>query len=163
MKQLFGVKTKNEFHELKNVSNFSVAQSFELKPHYVLRPFLWMQGQSSVLKWKKFQRWLTLLFFKSSFTIFTCLQARIPQSFWRWEKQLILFISLLIFSLSLSLSLNGTGVLNSGLHTCKAGALLLEPCLQSILFWLFWRWGLKNYLSGLASNLRPLDVNLPSS
>jgi hypothetical protein len=26
--------------------------------------------------------------------------------------------------------------LNSGLHACKAGTLLLESCLQSILLWL---------------------------
>jgi hypothetical protein len=31
--------------------------------------------------------------------------------------------------------------LNSGLHACKAGTLPLEPHLQSILLWLFWRWG----------------------
>jgi hypothetical protein len=42
--------------------------------------------------------------------------------------------------------------LNSGLHTCKAGILLLESYLQSILLWLFWRWALKNYLHRLASN-----------
>jgi hypothetical protein len=30
--------------------------------------------------------------------------------------------------------------LNSGLHTCKAGVLLIEPHLQSIFIWLFWRW-----------------------
>jgi hypothetical protein len=35
--------------------------------------------------------------------------------------------------------------LNSGLCTCKAGALLLKPHLQSILLCLFWRWGLENY------------------
>jgi hypothetical protein len=29
--------------------------------------------------------------------------------------------------------------LNSGLHACKGGTLLLEPHLQSILLWLFWR------------------------
>jgi hypothetical protein len=29
--------------------------------------------------------------------------------------------------------------LNSGLKACKASALLLEPHLQSILLWLFWR------------------------
>jgi hypothetical protein len=29
----------------------------------------------------------------------------------------------------------------SGLHTCKTGTLPLEPHLQSILLWLFWRWG----------------------
>jgi hypothetical protein len=40
-----------------------------------------------------------------------------------------------------------------GLHACKAGALLLEP--QSILLWLSWRWGLKNYLPGMASNCHP--------
>jgi hypothetical protein len=33
-----------------------------------------------------------------------------------------------------------TRVLNSGLHTYKAGALPLELPLQSILLWLFWRW-----------------------
>jgi hypothetical protein len=31
--------------------------------------------------------------------------------------------------------------LNSGLHTCKAATLTLEPHLQSILLWLFLRWG----------------------
>jgi hypothetical protein len=36
--------------------------------------------------------------------------------------------------------------LNSGLCSCKAGIVLLEPHLQSILFWLFWRWGLASYL-----------------
>jgi hypothetical protein len=29
--------------------------------------------------------------------------------------------------------------LNSGLHACKAST--LEPCLQSVLLWWFWRWG----------------------
>jgi hypothetical protein len=42
--------------------------------------------------------------------------------------------------------------LNLGLHACKAGTLPLEPHLQSILFWLFWRWGLVIYLSRLALN-----------
>jgi hypothetical protein len=31
--------------------------------------------------------------------------------------------------------------LNSGLCVYKVGALLLEPHLQSISFWLFWKWG----------------------
>jgi hypothetical protein len=31
--------------------------------------------------------------------------------------------------------------LNSRLHFCKAGTLLLGPHLQSILLWLLWRWG----------------------
>jgi hypothetical protein len=31
--------------------------------------------------------------------------------------------------------------LNSGLCTCKAGTLLIGPNLQSIMLWLFWRWG----------------------
>jgi hypothetical protein len=29
----------------------------------------------------------------------------------------------------------------SSLHACKAGTLLLEPNLLSILLWLFWKWG----------------------
>jgi hypothetical protein len=41
------------------------------------------------------------------------------------------------------------------LHACKADTLLLEPHLQSILLWLFWRWGLTNYLPGLALNHNP--------
>jgi hypothetical protein len=53
--------------------------------------------------------------------------------------------------------------LNSGLHTCKAGVLLLESHLQSTLLWLFWRWGLENYLSGLASNLNPPNLSLLNS
>jgi hypothetical protein len=53
--------------------------------------------------------------------------------------------------------------LNLGLHTCKASALSLEPHLQSILLWLFWTWGLENYLPRLASNHDPTDISLPSS
>jgi hypothetical protein len=34
---------------------------------------------------------------------------------------------------------------DSGLRSCKAGTLLLEPHLRSILVWLFWRGGLANY------------------
>jgi hypothetical protein len=48
--------------------------------------------------------------------------------------------------------------LNSGLHTCKAVTLPLEPHLQSILLWLLWRWGLVNYLHRLASNHDPPDL-----
>jgi hypothetical protein len=36
--------------------------------------------------------------------------------------------------------------LNSGACACKASALMLDPQLQSILLWLFWRWGLANHL-----------------
>jgi hypothetical protein len=49
--------------------------------------------------------------------------------------------------------------LNLGLHVCKVGALLLEPHLQYILLWLFWGWGLVNYLSGLALNLDPISAS----
>jgi hypothetical protein len=45
--------------------------------------------------------------------------------------------------------------LNSGLCTCKAGTLWLESHLQSILLWLFWRWGLENCWPSLASNFNP--------
>jgi hypothetical protein len=38
---------------------------------------------------------------------------------------------------------------------------VLEPRLQSILLWLFWRWGLRNYL--LAWGLDPHDLSLPSA
>jgi hypothetical protein len=31
------------------------------------------------------------------------------------------------------------------------------------LFWVFWRWGLMNYLPRLASNLNLPDLSLPSS
>jgi hypothetical protein len=41
----------------------------------------------------------------------------------------------------------------SGLHACKGGILPLKSHLQSILLWLFWKWSLKDYLPGLASNL----------
>jgi hypothetical protein len=53
--------------------------------------------------------------------------------------------------------------LNSQHHTCKAGALPLEPHLQSSLLWLFWRQSLMIYLRGLTSNLDPPDLSLPSS
>jgi hypothetical protein len=46
--------------------------------------------------------------------------------------------------------------LTSGLHTCKAGALPLEPQLQPILFWLFFGDEvLTYYLPGLALNCSP--------
>jgi hypothetical protein len=52
--------------------------------------------------------------------------------------------------------------LTSGLHTCKVGTLLLEPHLQSILLWLFWRWGLENLdsssLSLLSEPLAPARI-----
>jgi hypothetical protein len=48
--------------------------------------------------------------------------------------------------------------LNSGLCSCKAGILPLEPLLQSILLWLFWRLGLMNYLPTLALNCNPPDL-----
>jgi hypothetical protein len=53
------------------------------------------------------------------------------------------------------------GGLNSGLHACKAGTLLLEPHLQFILLWIFW--GLANYLPRVASNSDPPNLNLPIS
>jgi hypothetical protein len=53
--------------------------------------------------------------------------------------------------------------LNSGLCTCKASVLLLEPHLQSILLWLFGRWGLKKYLPRLALNSNPPDLRLSST
>jgi hypothetical protein len=53
--------------------------------------------------------------------------------------------------------------LNSGFHICKASILLLEPHLQSVLLWLFRRWGLSNYLPRLALNCNPPDLSLPNS
>jgi hypothetical protein len=53
--------------------------------------------------------------------------------------------------------------LNLGLCTWKAGALPLKPHLQSILLWLFWRWGLVNHLPRLAPSWYSPDVSLPSS
>jgi hypothetical protein len=57
----------------------------------------------------------------------------------------------------------GTRVRIQGLCTCKAGPLLLEPHLQYILFWLFWSWGLLNYLSRLALNHNLPDLSILSS
>jgi hypothetical protein len=39
----------------------------------------------------------------------------------------------------------------------------LEPHLQPILFWLFWRWSLSTYLPGLALKLDPPVLSFPSS
>jgi hypothetical protein len=69
----------------------------------------------------------------------------------------------LLWLLSLSLSFWWDWVLNLGLYACKTGALLLEPNCQSILFWLFWKWSPVNYLPGLALNLNPPNLSLPSS
>jgi hypothetical protein len=48
-------------------------------------------------------------------------------------------------------------------EACKAGILLLEPHLQSILLWLFWKWSLVNCFSRLSSNLDLPTVSFPSS
>jgi hypothetical protein len=54
----------------------------------------------------------------------------------------------------------GTGVWTQGfMFRCSK----LEPHIQSILLWLFWRWGFRNYLPGLASSLDPPDLSLLSS
>jgi hypothetical protein len=54
--------------------------------------------------------------------------------------------------------------LNSGLHLCKAGTLLLKPHLQSILLWLFLEMGsLEKYLPQLALNPDLPDLNFPRS
>jgi hypothetical protein len=46
----------------------------------------------------------------------------------------------------------------------EKSTLPLETQLQSILFWLFWKWGgLMNYLHGLALNHDFPDFSLPSS
>jgi hypothetical protein len=53
--------------------------------------------------------------------------------------------------------------LNSWLHSCKAGALQLEPHLQSILLWLFWSFSLMNSLPWLALNHDPPNLSPPRS
>jgi hypothetical protein len=40
---------------------------------------------------------------------------------------------------------------------------VLETHFQTILLWLFWRWDLANYLPGLALNLDPPCISLPSN
>jgi hypothetical protein len=51
--------------------------------------------------------------------------------------------------------------LNSGQAGAqKAGTRLLEPCLQSILLWLFWRWGLRNCI---CLSLKPQSSQLQPS
>jgi hypothetical protein len=50
--------------------------------------------------------------------------------------------------------------LNTELCTCKAGALQFGPHLQSILLWLFWRWGFTNSLPRLALNHDLPDLSL---
>jgi hypothetical protein len=57
--------------------------------------------------------------------------------------------------------------LNSGVHGCKAGGhkagTLLLSHDQSILLWLFWKWGLINYLFGQALNHDSPHLSLPSN
>jgi hypothetical protein len=48
--------------------------------------------------------------------------------------------------------------LKSGLQTCKAGALSLEPHLQSILLWLLWSKGLENDLLRLWTSILPISA-----
>jgi hypothetical protein len=40
---------------------------------------------------------------------------------------------------------------------------IFEPELQCIFLWLFWRWGLMNYLPWLFLNSDPPYLSLPSS
>jgi hypothetical protein len=47
------------------------------------------------------------------------------------------------------------------LHACKAGFLPLEPHLQSILLWLFWRWGLVKYLPRIGFEPRSSQSQSP--
>jgi hypothetical protein len=54
--------------------------------------------------------------------------------------------------------LEGLGFQLKDVYACKGGILLLEPHLQSIFFWLFWRGELEKYLLGL-----PQAMTLPSS
>jgi hypothetical protein len=56
-----------------------------------------------------------------------------------------------------------TEVWTQGLHAYKTGALLLQPHLQSVLLWLFWRWDMMIYLPRLALNFNPPNLSLPSS
>jgi hypothetical protein len=44
----------------------------------------------------------------------------------------------------------------------KQVLLSLEPYLQFILLWLFWRWGLENYFSGLTLKFNPPNLKLLS-
>jgi hypothetical protein len=54
--------------------------------------------------------------------------------------------------------------LNSGLHTCEAGVLSsLRHTSKAIFLWSFWRWGLEDYLPGLALNLDPPNFSQPSN
>jgi hypothetical protein len=47
---------------------------------------------------------------------------------------------------------------------CQAGTLLLEPYLQSILLWLFWRWRSHELFEPwLASTCSPPDLSFPNS
>jgi hypothetical protein len=52
--------------------------------------------------------------------------------------------------------------LYSELCTCKA-SLPLKPHFQSILLWLFWRWGLLNYLPRVALDCDPPNLSLPNT
>jgi hypothetical protein len=49
---------------------------------------------------------------------------------------------------------DGTGVWTQGFTIVKQVVLLFVPCLQSILLWLFWRWGCVNYLPRAGLELR---------
>jgi hypothetical protein len=75
------------------------------------------------------------------------------------------FFSLMIFKIDLfKFIILQYWDLNSGLHTCKAGPLPLEPHFPSILLGSFCRWGgLENYLPKVASNCDSPDLSLPSS
>jgi hypothetical protein len=59
----------------------------------------------------------------------------------------------------ISFILKGVGFDSELLCIRKAGTLLLEPHLQSILLQLFWGQCIQKYLSGLASNLYPSNLS----
>jgi hypothetical protein len=85
---------------------------------------------------------------------------RIPYTFNHWSIRQYMFkyINRSILSIFSSRFLNFLLELGFELRT-----LLLEPHLHSILLWLFWTWGMANYLPRLVSYLDPPDFSLSSS
>jgi hypothetical protein len=60
-------------------------------------------------------------------------------------------------------SLSHIFLVGQGFALAKQALNCLSHTSSPFLLWLFWRWGLVNYLSGLAFNCCPPDLSLPSS
>jgi hypothetical protein len=130
-------------------------QTHKIREQEIIETAPQQRESGSCLMYRLFSSWFQGLYSMRNTKLKNIIVSKIVSNFW-W---FLTFKTNLAFLFFFWWDCN----LNSGLRTCEAGSLLLEPLLQSILLWLFWRWGLKKCLPGLASNHDSPDSIIPSS